>query len=218
MVEVIEKYYREFFHKDCKKVLKDLNLVEAYLNRYQYQVVDGYLDEEDNVLVLNLVIDSEDGRYTSVYGKIEMTKDKMYVEIDKELFNGELCIYEYLDIFNNSFNGNICDFGFYNANVVLVENNQRQENFGEVYATSFDKNGIKDDNTCLPYASKNYDGIMNEIMEIHELQKEEIAEKFNFDNYIVQSLIVHGEDDYDAGNYIDFDKTFDNSKYRRRRR
>ncbi|MBR3523360.1 MAG: hypothetical protein IKN87_01585 [Bacilli bacterium] len=218
MVEVLEKYYEKFFQSNSNNFFNNFLLVEKYLKRYNYTITNLKLDGEEKILYLDIAINNEDGCYSSVYGVIEMAEDEIYLEVNKELFNGECCIYEHLDITNNSFNGNICDFGFYNANVVLVENSKRQERYGEICETVFDQNGIIDNNTYIPYDSNSYDGIINEVMEIHELNKEEIAEKYDFDDYCVQSLIVHGENDNDINNYVDFSKIFNNKIYRGRRR
>lgn len=207
MKEVLKCYYQTYFSDD-KTMLKKFYLVDAYLKRYNLRIDNYKIGEKNNKIFLSFIVENGDGRYSSIYGIAELSKDEIYIEVDKELFNGDCCIYEHINVTKDGFRGNMCDFAFFNAEVASFKNGQKQEYFGEICETCFNQDGIEDNDNCyIPYDTDEYNSMMDEILEIHSLSKEEIAEKYDFDGYTVKSLIVHDEDDIGINNYINFDKS-----------
>jgi hypothetical protein len=189
-------------------------LVESYLSRYQYNITNYKLDENNKIVYFNIEMNHIDQPYNLISGLVELTPSNIKIEINKELFNGDCCIVECLSITKDGFEGCICDFTFYNAKVTVIEGNQKQDHYGKICVTNFDNNGIKDENYgYIPYDSETIDGVMEEVLDIHSLNQDEIAETFDFDDYIVHSLTI-----LDNPNTIDLSSAgFDHSMYLNKR-
>lgn len=221
MFDILNNCYAKYFKNNQNKyeqINNNFEFVDAYLSRYNYIIKSIQPISSDKKVHIEFDIINDDLKYSSVYGFIDLSLDNIYVEVNKVLYDLSFCIFEYLDIKDDKFEGDICDYVLYNTSVIIFENNERYEQLGNTCPTYFDNNGIKDKSGLnIPYSSNNCNQMIEEIKEMHELDKDEITESFNFDDIEIESLIVHLDNvDMDLR---DFNKIYhSNHKIKRRGR
>ena len=222
MKEKIQEYYKHLFldkNMGIPEMMDRIDIIAKYLERYNMCLIPPVYDEDEycyvaGLLWLDLVNNDKDTTLLdSIRGYIYIDEDYISIHIDKYYCDNNLCIYEYINVYEDTFEGNYCDLVVDNSGIKYSVNNEPIKRYGKINCTYFSSSEIMyDDNTSIPYYCDNNIDKLDESYNFHKLGEEEIIESFIYDNLNIYSVNVFTEE------YMKIsDKTLYNSPFEKKK-